>query len=140
MYNFIEHHKQNRQFIYRGNYHENVGNFIERLQTYFPNAQNLGNETIIPDPSIFQNKGQFMQISCVYPIFDETYHSMSIPGKSIPYYYQINNIKRFRLDLPDRESRPKDEQSQFKSWLNRAILETSEPLPNILRWSEVVNR
>lgn len=113
-----------------------MGDFIQRLQTDFPHAQNHRNETI-PDPSTFKEEVQLIQICCVHPIPDET-HTSKMCGKLIRYY-QTNDISKFRLDLPDRESRSKNEQSEFK-WVNRAILETAEPLPNILRWSEVVKR
>lgn len=103
--------------------------FIQRLQIDFPEAQMIPNETI-PDPSISEEQGQFIQIINVDPIPDDSLDVQPISEKSVQYY-QMNDIKRFRFDLPDHE---------HKTWVKRKILETFESLPNILRWSEIDNR
>lgn len=121
--------QQNKQFIFRGNYYERLDEFIQRLKTDFPDAQMISN-AIKREALYFEKHEQFIQIIGVDPISDESLDVHSISEKSVQFY-QTNDIKKFRLDLPDRKR---------KSWVKREILETAELLPNILRWSEIVHR
>lgn len=135
---------QNKQFIYRGLEYERIGAFTQRLQIEFPQAQILTKNTP-PDASIFMDKGQFMQISIVRPIpiqplFKNT--MFPVPEK-VAKFYHVNDVQRFQHDRPVYKGQvvDKEKDNEFsRLWIERTILDTSETLPNILRWFEIVDR
>lgn len=57
-------------------------------------------------------------------------------------FYQTNDVCRFQHDRPVYKGQSdKDKDNEFsRLWIERTILDISEPLPNILRWFEIVNR
>lgn len=62
-----------------------------------------------------------------------------VPEK-IKRFYHVNDVKRFQHDRPVHKG-PVDKENEFKSlWIERTIIDISDPLPNILRWYEVIDR
>lgn len=120
---------------------EKIGAFTQRLQTEFPQAQILMINTP-PDESIRNDPGQFIQISKVKPlpaepIFQQSNHP--IPDKIARFYY-VNDVTHFQHDRPVYKGQV-DKDNEFKSlWIERTILNISQPLPGILRWFEVINQ
>ncbi|XP_031632350.1 dedicator of cytokinesis protein 3 isoform X2 [Contarinia nasturtii] len=134
---------RNKQFIYRGLEYERIGGFTQRMQIEFPQAQILTKNTP-PESSIFVDKGQFIQISNVRPIPDQPLfkNTMFPVPEKVKKFYQVNDVKRFQHDRPLYKGQSdKDKDNEFsRLWIERTILDISEPLPNILRWFEIVNR
>lgn len=128
--------------MYRGLEYERIGAFTQRLQTEFSQAQILTKNSP-PDPMLFTETGQFIQISTVRPLADIPAHmadgSVPIPEK-IERFYQVNDVKRFQHDRPVYKGQV-DKENEFKSlWIERTLMDTACTLPGILRWFEVVNR
>lgn len=133
--------QQNKQFIFRGYDYERIGEFTQRLQIEFPQAQILTKNTP-PDPSIFNEPGQFIQISSVRPVPDQPLfkNTMFPVPEKVARFYHVNDVKRFYHDRPVHKGQV-DKENEFKSlWIERTIIEISDPLPNILRWFEIVDR
>lgn len=135
---------QNKQFIYRGLEYERIGAFTQRLQIEFPQAQILTKNSP-PESSILVEKGQYIQISNVRPIpdigslFKDTI--FPVPEK-IAKFYHVNDVKRFQNDRPIYKGQAdKDKDNEVsRLWIERTILDISDPLPNILRWFEITDR
>ncbi|XP_030371328.1 dedicator of cytokinesis protein 3 [Scaptodrosophila lebanonensis] len=129
---------RNKQFVYRGLEYERIGAFTQRLQTEFPAAQILGNNSP-PDAAILNAPEQYIQISNVRPVGDA--HALKtamlpVPEK-IARFYEVNDITRFIYDRPIYKE-PIDKDNEFKSlWIERTTLDITCPLPGILRWFEV---
>lgn len=121
--------------------YERIGAFTQRLQTEFPQAQILTKNTP-PDPSIFAENGQFIQISNVraiptQPLFQQA--MVPVPEK-IARFYHVNDVTRFQQDRPIYKGQI-DKDNEFKSlWIERTTLDIAQPLPGILRWFEITNR
>lgn len=64
-----------------------------------------------------------------------------VPEK-VAKFYHVNDVKRFQHDRPVYKGQAdKDKDNEFsRLWIERTILDISEPLPNILRWFEIVDR
>lgn len=61
-----------------------------------------------------------------------------VPEK-VECFYECNDVCTFQLDRPMQKGQV-DKDNEFKSlWLERTIFITSERLPGILRWFEVIN-
>uniref|UniRef100_A0A6P7GBE9 Dedicator of cytokinesis protein 3 n=1 Tax=Diabrotica virgifera virgifera TaxID=50390 RepID=A0A6P7GBE9_DIAVI len=131
---------RNKQFVYRGLEYERIGAFTQRLQTEFPSAQILMKNTP-PDDAIINSDAQYIQICNVKPITEPNAITLAsdIPEK-IARYYHYNDVRRFQCDRPVHKGII-DKDNEIKTlWIERTILEISNPLPGILRWFEVVNR
>ncbi|KAH8346884.1 hypothetical protein KR059_001528, partial [Drosophila kikkawai] len=129
---------RNKQFVYRGLEYERIGAFTQRLQTEFPSAQILGNNSP-PDNAILNAPDQYIQISNVRPVGDaQSLKTAMVPvPEKIARFYEVNDVTRFIYDRPMYKG-PVDKDNEFKSlWIERTILEISSPLPGILRWFEV---
>lgn len=62
-----------------------------------------------------------------------------VPEK-IARFYHVNDVTRFQHDRPVYKGQV-DKENEFKNlWIERTIIDISEPLPSILRWFEVVDR
>lgn len=62
-----------------------------------------------------------------------------VPEK-IARFYHVNDVKRFQHDRPVHKGHV-DKENEFRSlWIERTIIDISDPLPNILRWFEIVDR
>lgn len=129
---------RNKQFIYRGLEYERIGAFTQRLQTEFASAQ-LYTKNSPPDAAIMNSNEQYCQISTVRPLSDIN-HLMSasnVISDKISRFYEVNDIRRFQHDRPLHKGTI-DKNNEFKSlWIERTLIEISEPLPNILRWLEI---
>lgn len=129
---------RNKQFIYRGLEYERIGAFTQRLQTEFASAQ-LYTKNSPPDASIINSNEQYCQISTVRPISDINHlmNATNVVPDKIGKFYEVNDIRKFQHDRPIHKG-PIDKNNEFKSlWIERTIIEISEPLPNILRWLEI---
>lgn len=62
--------------------------------------------------------------------------------EKIAKFYHVNDVKRFQNDRPVYKGQvDKDKDNEFsRLWIERTILDISDPLPNILRWFEIVDR
>lgn len=121
--------------------YERIIAFTQRLQTEFSQAQIL-TKNAPPDPAIFTEPGQFIQISNVRPIQDQPlFKSSMVPvPEKISRFYHVNDVTRFQHDRPVYKGQV-DKDNEFKSlWIERTIIDIEEPLPGILRWFEVINR
>lgn len=129
---------QNKQFVYRGLEYERIGAFTQRLQTEFPSAQILGNNSP-PDASILNGPEQYIQISNVRPVGDaQALKTAMVPvPEKIARFYEVNDVTRFIYDRPMYKG-PLDKDNEFKSlWIERTTLDIASALPGILRWFEV---
>ncbi|XP_055305427.1 dedicator of cytokinesis protein 3 isoform X2 [Sitodiplosis mosellana] len=134
---------RNKQFIYRGLEYERIGAFTQRLQIEFPQAQILTKNTP-PEKYYFEDKCQYIQISNVRPIPDHPLfkNTMFPVPEKVAKFYHVNDVKRFQHDRPVYKGQAdKDKDNEFsRLWIERTLLDISEPLPNILRWFEIVDR
>ncbi|XP_049823045.1 dedicator of cytokinesis protein 3 isoform X2 [Aethina tumida] len=131
---------RNKQFVYRGLEYEKMSAFTQRLQTEFPVAQILTKNTP-PDDSIVNSEAQYIQISNVKPIPEQTPITMAtdIPDK-ISRFYHYNDVKKFYCDRPVHKGIV-DKENEIKTlWIERTVMEIANPLPGILRWFEVISR
>ncbi|XP_039296231.1 LOW QUALITY PROTEIN: dedicator of cytokinesis protein 3 [Nilaparvata lugens] len=134
---------RNKVFIYRGLEYERVETFTQRMQMEFPLAQILTKNTP-PTHTELHSNVQYIQICNVKPLpesgppcVEGAPSIASVPHK-IARFYQVNQVSRFQLDRPNHKP-PIDKDNEFKSmWLERTLLVTSDSLPGILRWFEVV--
>lgn len=82
---------------------------------------------------------QYCQISTVRPISDKNHlkNATNVVPDKIARYYEVNDVIRFQHDRPIHKGTV-DKKNEFKSlWIERTFIETSESLPNILRWFEI---
>ncbi|XP_015379000.1 PREDICTED: dedicator of cytokinesis protein 3 [Diuraphis noxia] len=133
---------RNKVFVYRGLEYERMEAFTQRLQTEFPTAQLLTKNSP-PSQTILQSDAQYIQICNVKPFPDIGPPSSDKPLAMIPEkvarFYEVNDVCTFQLDRPMHKGLV-DRDNEFKSlWLERTILITSERLPGILRWFEVIS-
>ncbi|KAM7361573.1 dedicator of cytokinesis spg isoform 1-T1 [Cochliomyia hominivorax] len=132
---------RNKQFVYRGLEYERIGAFTQRLQTEFPTAQILTNNSP-PDNSILTASEQYIQISYVRPVADAQALKtamVTVPEK-IARFYEVNDVSRFISDRPIYKGTV-DKDNEFKSlWIERTTLDIACPLPGILRWFEVKHK
>lgn len=127
--------------MYRGLEYERIGAFTQRLQTEFPQAQILTKNTP-PDSSIFNEIGQYIQISNVKPIPDQPlFQQAMVPApEKIARFYHVNDVTRFQHDRPVYKGQV-DRDNEFKSlWIERTTLDIAQKLPGILRWFEITDR
>lgn len=89
--NTIIHLIQNKQFVYRGLEYERFGAFTQRLQTEFPAAQILTNNSP-PDISILNSSEQFFQISNVRPVGEaQALKTSMVPvPEKIARFYEVS--------------------------------------------------
>lgn len=119
--------------------YEPIGEFTQRLQTEFPQAQIL---TRKPDDNIMYGSEQYIHISNVRPIADPVHlKSATVPiTERIARFYEVNDITKFQHDRPVHKG-VIDKDNEFKSlWIERTIFDIAKPLPGILRWFEVVHK
>ncbi|XP_030238951.1 dedicator of cytokinesis protein 3 isoform X2 [Drosophila navojoa] len=132
---------RNKQFVYRGLEYERIGAFTQRLQTEFPSAQILANNSP-PEASILNAPEQYIQISNVRPVGDaQALKTAMVPvPEKIARFYEVNDVTRFIYDRPMYKG-PIDKDNEFKSlWIERTTLDITSPLPGILRWFEVKHK
>lgn len=118
--------------------YERIGAFTQRLQTEFASAQ-LYTKNSPPDVSIMNSNEQYCQISTVRPISDKNHlkNATNVVPDKIARYYEVNDVFKFQHDRPIHKGTV-DKNNEFKSlWIERTFIETSESLPNILRWFEI---
>ncbi|XP_037885712.1 dedicator of cytokinesis protein 3 isoform X1 [Glossina fuscipes] len=132
---------RNKQFVYRGLEYERIGAFTQRLQTEFPTAQILTNNSP-PDHTILSACEQYIQISYVRPVADaQALKTAMVPvPEKIARFYEVNDVSRFIYDRPIYKGTV-DKDNEFKSmWIERTTLDIANPLPGILRWFEVKHK
>lgn len=64
-----------------------------------------------------------------------------VPEK-VTKFYHVNDVKCFQHDRPVYKGQvdEKDSNDFSRLWIERTILAISEPLPNILRWTQIIDR
>ena len=132
---------QNKQFVYRGLEYERIGAFTQRLQTEFATA-NIYSKNSPPDQSILNSEEQYCQISTVRPISDKNMlkNATAVVPEKISRFYEANDVIKFQHDRPIHKGAV-DKNNEFKSlWIERTFIEIASPLPNILRWFEIVRQ
>ncbi|BES96770.1 dedicator of cytokinesis [Nesidiocoris tenuis] len=133
---------RNKVFVYRGLEYEKCETFTQRIQTEFPAAQ-IYTKNTPPPHALQQSDVQYIQISNVKPLSDSRLPYKRAALREVPEriarFYQFNDVNNFQLDRPVHKP-PIDKDNEFKSlWVERTTLTTSDPLPGILRWFEVVD-
>ncbi|XP_049823522.1 dedicator of cytokinesis protein 1 isoform X5 [Aethina tumida] len=131
---------RNKIFIFRGKEYERLVDFSTRILNVFPKAELL--KTLTPPGSDIQNSDrQYIQVNKVDPVMDEKKQRFS--GKpvsdQIVKFYKVNNIQRYIYSRPFIKKDPNlNCNNEFSSlWLERTEIETTYPLPGILRWFPV---
>lgn len=134
---------RNKSFVYRGKDYERLPEFQGRLLNRYPDAQLLGslNE---PTEDVLGSEGQFILINKVDPVMDlrEELRGKNI-SEQILKYYRVNEIRKFSFSRRVRNSSssrlPNESENEFAFlWIERTLLETSYPLPGMLRLFPVV--
>ncbi|XP_063703271.1 dedicator of cytokinesis protein 1 isoform X2 [Culicoides brevitarsis] len=130
---------RNKQFIYRGAECEKLESFNTRLQRQHPKAELLQNLEI-PGRDIQDAKVQYIQAVAVKPIPSEKLKILQdkFVHENIANFYKSNNVQKFELRRPYyAEGFAKDDVAGL--WVDRMIMETATPLPNILKSSLITN-
>lgn len=135
---------QNKNFIFRGKEYERLPEFQGRLLNRYPDSQLLASLEE-PTENVMSGPGQFILINKVDPIMNLR---GELRGKSISEqilkYYRVNEIRKFSFSRRVRKSEysniPKSgSENEFAYlWIERTLLETSYPLPGMLRLFPVV--
>ncbi|XP_059611933.1 dedicator of cytokinesis protein 1 isoform X1 [Phlebotomus argentipes] len=129
---------RNKIFIYRGKEYERLSDFCTRILTQHPAAELMQTLTT-PGQDVMQSDGQFIQVNSVEPIMaeeNERYED-KIVAQQIVKYYQTNNVQKFKFSRPYRDGKSTSNDSVANMWLERTIMQTTYPLPGILRWFPV---
>ncbi|XP_050304413.1 dedicator of cytokinesis protein 1 isoform X2 [Anthonomus grandis grandis] len=132
---------QNKVFVYRGMEYERLEDFNNRILNEFPRAKLL-KELTPPGEEVINAEGQFIQINKVIPLMEEKKQRFS--GKpvceQIVRFYRVNNIKKFSFSRRFVRKDPYIESdNEFAHmWLEQTELETTYPLPGILKWFPVI--
>ncbi|GAA5897476.1 guanine nucleotide exchange factor DCK1 [Sporobolomyces salmoneus] len=126
-----------KQFVYRGQPLESVGEFIDRMLNKHSNAQFL-NDNSIPSDEIRYGEIRYLQITAIVPELDRAspvFANLNIP-QYVKSYYQENEINTFSFTSPlTNNSSSKDPASL---WTEKTVLICEESFPTILRRSEIV--
>lgn len=135
--NGFKNYLRNRIFIYRGNAFERLSDFCARILGQHPAAESLQTLTT-PGADIQQSDGQYIQINSVEPVMSESEkYNSDVIDKRIVKFYEKNNVRTFRFSRPFREG-DKNDNDVGNLWLERTIMETSNPFPGILRWFPIL--
>lgn len=129
---------RNKVFVYRGDEYEKLGSFQQRLQSEFPGATMHSSNPV--SANIKQGETQCIQICSVKPIpkAREDFLGQAVPEQVLSFY-KVNDVCEFQFDRPFHRPQ-KDDSNEFKTLhLERTILQTTSPLPGILRWFEVIH-
>ncbi|XP_066248093.1 dedicator of cytokinesis protein 1 isoform X1 [Euwallacea similis] len=131
---------QNKVFIYRGKEYERLEDFNSRIVNEFPRAELL-NKLDAPGSDITTSDKQYIQINKVDPVMEEKNQRFS--GKSVSdqivCFYKVNNIKKFSFSRRFTRKDPfiESDNEFAHMWLEKTELQTTYPLPGILRWFPV---
>ncbi|CAH0555295.1 unnamed protein product [Brassicogethes aeneus] len=131
---------RNKVFIFRGKEYERLVDFHTRISNVFPKAESL-KSTGTPSEGIKNSGKQYLQVCKVDPVMDEKKQRFS--GKPVSYqivrFYRVNNIQKYTFSRPFVRKIPElNCENEFASlWLERTEIETTYPLPGILRWFPV---
>ncbi|VDK48727.1 unnamed protein product [Anisakis simplex] len=129
-----------QQLIYRGNECESISTFQHRLLSTFPESELV---TSLDDCThLTTTNGKHLQIFSVQPISDFFIEKKNV-NRLIRWYYKNNRVQKFeycRGEFRKGTKWTKLEDSEImRSWVTRRFVETKEPLPNILKWSQIVS-
>ena len=104
---------QNKEFVYRGNECERVGDFIQRLQSEFTGATILSSSAP-PSENIKNSEGQCLQILSVKPLpsIESIFLCPEIPDQ-VRNFYKVNKVNEFQYDKPFHRPE-KDSENEFK--------------------------
>ena len=148
---------KNKDFVYRGDVLESIGDFTTRIKMKFPKATMLPVK-VDPDESHFENDSeQFLQISKVQagnPVL-ENQHIMEVDQSEMmdgqgkckslmpPFVrsYRSNNLVNvFWYTRPFRKRTEKSKNEFLDLWVEKKFLKTGEVMPCCQRRSVVVEK
>ncbi|EGC38812.1 hypothetical protein DICPUDRAFT_27977 [Dictyostelium purpureum] len=148
---------QGKEFIYKGYELERMSDFVQRIQTKFPNAKLL-TYTETPPIEILDSNQQFLQIYNVKPISKEqslqlnasnntaivNNNSMGSNKKSISpalqKYRLNNNINTFVYSKPFKKTKTPKGGNEFKDlWIQNNYFTSQDSFPTTHRRSEITN-
>uniref|UniRef100_F1KQ52 Dedicator of cytokinesis protein 1 n=1 Tax=Ascaris suum TaxID=6253 RepID=F1KQ52_ASCSU len=129
-----------QQFVYRGNECEAISSFQHRLLSTFPGSELV---TSMDDCSeLSTSSGKHLQIFPVQPISDLFFERKNV-SRLVRWYYKNNRVQKFEYCRGEFRKGTKwtelEDNEIMRSWVTRRFVETKEPLPNILKWSQVVS-
>ncbi|KAK4298449.1 hypothetical protein Pmani_029209 [Petrolisthes manimaculis] len=130
---------QNKVFVYRGNGFERLADFTSRILDQFPNAERMTKLTP-PSDDVKDSPQQFVQISKVdcAPEEDTRFLAPSV-NEQIQKYYRAHHVKVFTYSRPFHRGH-RDPNNEFATLcIEKTTLQTSYPLPGILRCFPVVH-
>ena len=122
---------QNREFIYQGEPSERLSSFTDRIRQLHPSAQILSKG----EPEDME--GQYLQILpvSVYRDLQHPVYQQPKVAQSTRDYITSSKAQRFAV-TSKRHSPASRVQDQ---WIEKTVYTTQEPLPTILRRSEVIS-
>ncbi|KAK3743713.1 hypothetical protein QZH41_012379, partial [Actinostola sp. cb2023] len=126
---------RDKVFVYRGKEYERLGDFVIKLQSQYPSAENLTYLTA-PKEEITDN----MQINKVDPVSvtRRRFHGKNVM-EQITKFYDVNHVNTFQYSRKFHQGQ-KEKDNEFKTmWLERTVLYTRYRFPGILCWFEVTN-
>ncbi|CAL4062202.1 unnamed protein product, partial [Meganyctiphanes norvegica] len=131
---------RNKVFIYRGVEFEQISGFSQRIQTEFPQAKMLHQNTP-PDETIRSSDGQYIQICTVKPVPEPNPQFEGVEvDDCILMYYSSNQLTKFLYDRPVHKG-VQDKENEFKTlWIERTHYHIECELPGILKWFEVTEQ
>uniref|UniRef100_A0A914RX78 DOCKER domain-containing protein n=1 Tax=Parascaris equorum TaxID=6256 RepID=A0A914RX78_PAREQ len=129
-----------QQFVYRGNECEAISSFQHRLLSTFPGSKLV---TSMDDCSeLSTSSGKHLQIFPVQPFSDLFFERRNV-SRLVRWYYKNNRVQKFEYCRGEFRKGTKwselEDSEIMRSWVTRRFVETKEPLPNILKWSQVVS-
>ncbi|KHN79170.1 Dedicator of cytokinesis protein 1 [Toxocara canis] len=117
-----------------------ISSFQHRLLSTFPGSELV---TSMDDCShLSAATGKHLQIFPVQPISDLFFEKKNV-SRLIRWYYKNNRVQRFEYCRGEFRKGTKwtdlEDSEIMRSWVTRRFVETKEPLPNILKWSQIVS-
>jgi hypothetical protein len=121
---------RDKQFVFEALPNERMASFTDRMQKLHPAAQ------ITSSHEIEDIEGQFLQISAVSP-HREIMHPVYQRSK-VPHSVREHLLISVPLQFSYTSRRHTSGLNVKEQWVEKTILTTAEPFPNILRRSEIV--
>lgn len=136
---------QGKDYIYRGQQWEKLGDFTERLLAKYPNSKVLQSNQWPASESDANSSERLLQIAMVKPQADKSRFPQLFSPKNrdlapemLMEWYENNDTNTFVLQRPFRKSkRDKTENEFLNLWTEEFQLTTEYDLPHFLRRSEV---
>ncbi|KAI1724791.1 dock homology region 2 domain-containing protein [Ditylenchus destructor] len=132
-----------RKFIFRGEKLEQWGNFKQRIMSNYFGFKFVESMEDCED-ELQDEKGKYIQIVPVTAQPSPKYIELNkSPHRLSRWYYKHHQVLRFeqhrREIRPDTKWTALDSNDATKLWLKRKIISIEKPLPDILKFAQVVN-